>query len=227
MKDEMLAKFEKGAFADIVRLMDKHFGMHNYSLRDLFKDEQRKILNQVVDSAMKKSEEIYCRMNENNRILMGFLQEIGMPLPKGFRIAVEFTLNYDIKNAFLEEKLDIEKIQNLINEVKRWDVLLDSTDIEFTIRKKVEKIMEGLNKNPSDFSLITEIHRIMELLRLLPIEINFWHMQNIYYTMGKTNYKEFLAKAKSGDENVARWVEVFKKIGQDLFFNIAAVLPET
>jgi len=227
MKDEMLAKFEKGAFADIVRLMDKHFGMHNYSLRDLFKDEQRKILNQVVDSAMKKSEEIYCRMNENNRILMGFLQEIGMPLPKGFRIAAEFTLNYDIKNAFLEEKLDIEKIQNLINEVKRWDVLLDSTDIEFTIRKKVEKIMEGLNKNPSDFSLITEIHRIMELLRLLPIEINFWHMQNIYYTMGKTNYKEFLAKAKSGDENVARWVEVFKKIGQDLFFNIAAVLPET
>lgn len=223
----LLAKFEKGAFADIIRLMDKHFGMHNYSLKDLFKDEQRKILNQVVDSAMKESEEIYRRMSKNNRILMGFLQEIGMPLPKGFRIATEFTLNYDIKNAFLEEKLDTERIQNLINEIKRWDVLLDSTDIEFTIRKKLEKIMEGLNKNTSDFSLITEIHRIMELLQLLPIEINFWHMQNIYYTMGKTTYKEFLVKAKSGDENVARWVEVFKKIGQDLFFNIAAVLPET
>jgi len=45
--------------------------------------------------------------------------------------------------------------------------------------------------------------------------------------MGKTTYKEFLVKAKSGDENVARWVEVFRKIGQDLFFNIAAVMPET
>jgi len=33
-------------------------------------------------------------------------------------------------------------------------------------------------------------------------------------------------KAKSGDENASRCVEVFKKIGQDLFFNIAAVLPE-
>lgn len=227
MKDEILAKFEKGAFADIIRLMDKHFGMHNYSLKDLFKDEQRKILNQVVDSAMKESEEIYRRMSKNNRILMGFLQEIGMPLPKGFRIANEFTLNYDIKNAFLEEKVDTERIQNLINEIKRWDVSLDATEIEFTTRKKLEKIMEGLNKNPSDFSLITEIHRIMELLQLLPIEINFWYMQNIYYTMGKTTYKEFLVKAKSGDENAAMWAEVFKKIGQDLFFNIAAVLPET
>ena len=226
MKDEILAKFEKGAFADIIRLMDKHFGMHNYSLKDLFKDEQRKILNQVVDSAMKESEETYRRINENNRILMGFLQEMGMPLPKGFHIAAEFTLNSDIENAFLEEKLNIEKIQELINEIKRWDVLLDSTDIEFIIRKKLEKIMEGLNRNPSEFSLITEIHRIMELLRLLPIEINFWHMQNIYYAMGKTAYKEFLVKAKSGDENASRCVEVFKKIGQDLFFNIAAVLPE-
>jgi len=115
MKDEILAKFEKGAFADIIRLMDKHFGMHNYSLKDLFKDEQRKILNQVVDSAMKESEETYRRINENNRILMGFLQEMGMPLPKGFHIAAEFTLNSDIENAFLEEKLNIEKIQELIH----------------------------------------------------------------------------------------------------------------
>ncbi|GIK12440.1 MAG: DUF3536 domain-containing protein [Candidatus Brocadia sp. AMX2] len=221
VKEEILNKFEKGAFADIIRLMDKHFGMHSYSLRDLFKDEQRKILNEVIDFAMKEFEETYRHINENNQILMGFLQEIGMPLPKGFRIAAEFTLNYDLEKAFTEEKLNIEKIQNLINEVKRWNVMLDSTDLEFVIRKKVENIMECLNRNPSDFSLMVEIQRITTLLKLLPIEINFWYMQNIYYKMTKTIYKEFLLKAKSGDENAVRWIDVFKQIGPDLFFNTA------
>ncbi len=42
MAEEIRDAFEKGAFADVVRLMDKHFGMHHYSLKDLFKDEQRK-----------------------------------------------------------------------------------------------------------------------------------------------------------------------------------------
>lgn len=99
--------------------------------------------------------------------------------------------------------------------------MLDSTDLEFVIRKKVENIMECLNRNPSDFSLMVEIQRITTLLKLLPIEINFWYMQNIYYKMTKTIYKEFLLKAKSGDENAVRWIDVFKQIGPDLFFNTA------
>ncbi|MGB8273646.1 MAG: DUF3536 domain-containing protein, partial [Alphaproteobacteria bacterium] len=47
MKDEISMTFEKGAFGDVIRLMDKHFGMHHYCLKDLFRDEQRKILDQL------------------------------------------------------------------------------------------------------------------------------------------------------------------------------------
>ena len=87
--------------------------------------------------------------------------------------------------------------------------------------------MDELHKNPSDFSLLQRIERKLHIFFTLPFEINLWYVQNVYYDMAKTTHKEFLLKAKSGDENVARWVEVFKKIGQDLFFNIAAVLPGT
>ena len=51
-------------------------------------------------------------------------------------------------------------------------------------------------------------------------------MQNIYYKLAKTVYKEYRVKAKFGDTDAAAWTDEFKNIGQGLFFNIGAVLPE-
>jgi hypothetical protein len=225
MKSEMIAMFEKGAVADIVRMMDKHFGMHNYSLLDLFKDEQRKILNQVIGSTIQGFEEMYRHMYENNRVLMGFLQETGIPIPRAFYTAADFILNADLKRAF-DERIDAEKIRNIINDMKRWRITVESLELEFKVRHKAEEIIGRFARNPSDISLLEETQEIIKLLRSLPLEINFWHMQNIYYEIAKTAYKEFLLKTRAGDENAIRWVEVFKQIGHDLFFNTAAVLPE-
>ena len=51
MKQEISAVFESGDFAVIVRLMDKHFGMSNYSLKDLFADEQE--YEELLSSALR------------------------------------------------------------------------------------------------------------------------------------------------------------------------------
>jgi len=206
-------------------MMDKHFGMHNYSLRDLFKDEQRKILNQVISSTIQEFEDTYCRMYENNRILMSFLQETGIPIPKAFYTAADFILNVDLKKAF-DEEIDAEKIRTIINDMKRWGVTVESLELEFKVRHKAEEIMNKFGGNISDISLLLETQKVIELLRSLPIEINLWHMQNIYFKIAKIKYKEFLLREKSGEKDAAGWVEVFKQIGHNLFFNIAAVLPE-
>ncbi|MEW6068668.1 MAG: DUF3536 domain-containing protein [Nitrospirota bacterium] len=225
MRDEIMATFEQGEFADIVRLMDEHFGMHHYSLVNLFRDEQRNIMNSIVSKMLEEFENSYRHMYENNKILIGFLQEMGMPVKKAFYSAAEFILNSDIKKAFLEEKVDIEKIQVLINEMKRWNVSLDSIDTEFTVRSKLETLMDNIYKDPTDLDLLLNIQKMLELLKSSPIEINYWQTQNIYYKIAKSSYKDFLFRSYQGDENAKRWVNTFKYIGEILFFNISAVLP--
>ncbi|MEP9411977.1 MAG: DUF3536 domain-containing protein [Candidatus Brocadia sp.] len=225
MKGEIMASFERGAFADIVRLMDKHFGMHNYSLQHLFKDEQRKIVNQVISATLEEFEDTYRSMYENNRILMGFLRETGMPIPRAFYTAAEFILNRDLKRAFEEER-DVSRIQSIIHDIKKWNIHVDALDHEFVIRRRIEKVMDELQKNPSDFSLFQKIERKFHLFVTLPFEINLWHVQNVYYNMAKTTYKDFLLKAKAGDADAASWIEKFRQIGQKLSFNLTAVLPE-
>ena len=226
MKAEIITTFERGAFADIVRLMDNHFGIHKYSLINLFRDQQRNILNFLISETLEDFEDTYRRMYDSNRILMGFLQEMGIPIKKAFLSAAEVTLNSDIKKAFLEEVIDTDRIQSLFNDMKKWDVPLDSIDVEFIARHKFNGLMEKLHANPLDLDLLLEIRKILELFKMLPVEINYWQTQNIYYKMAKTTYREFLLKTMAGNEDAIRWVDTFNYLGEMLFFNISSMLPE-
>lgn len=226
MKDEIINTFEKGDFMDIVRLMDNYFGMHNYSLINLFRDQQRKILDLLIYKTMEDFENAYRQIYENNRILMGFLKDTGIPIKRAFFTAAEVTLNSDFVKAFQEDAIDTEKIQNLVQEMNKWNLKLDSVDIEFIAIQKLVDMMETFYSAPSNFTLLKEIQKRIELLRALPINITYWQIQNIYYKMAKTIYSEFFSKAREGDEEATKWIDIFRHLGELLFFNIQAVLPE-
>ena len=181
-----------------------------------------------MSKTLEDLETTYRHMFENNKILMSFLKETGMPVPvrRVFLPASEVTLNFDIKKAFQEDVIDTGKIQNLIQDVQKWNVSLDLIDIEFSATRKLEELMEGFSQDPFDLALLLDIQKRVELLKLLPVEINLWQTQNIYYKMAKTAYREFLSKAKSGDADAKKWIDIFKHIGDMLFFSIPAVLTE-
>ncbi len=225
MKEEIITTFERGAFADIVRLMDNHFGMHNYSLPNLFRDQQRTMLNLLISKTVEDFENAYRQMYEGNRILMGFLKEMGMPCKKAFCTVAEFILNTDMKKVFMEEVLDVSRIQHLIDEMTLWDLPLDTVEIEFIARRQLESIMQNLSMNPSDIGLLLEIQKRLELYKLLPIEVNYWQAQNTYYKIAKTTYREILTKAES-EVDIRKCLAPFKYIGEMLFFDIASLLPE-
>jgi alpha-amylase/alpha-mannosidase (GH57 family) len=214
MKNEIFSTFEKGDFADIIRLMDRHFGTHNYSIKNLFRDQQRVVVNSLIARTLEEFENAYRQIYENNRILMAFLIE-----------TAEFTLNYDIQRAFAEDILDVDRIRFLIDEMKKWQIPIDTVDLEFAIRHKLEDMMEMLFENPSDLEFLFKIQKMLEVLKLLPVTVRYWKVQNIYYRIAKAAYSDILSKAKAGDKEAASWIGTFKYMGEILFFQIESVLP--
>jgi len=225
MKKEIVNTFERGDFADIVRLMDHHFGTHSYSLENLFRDEQRNIIDTLIAQTVEEFNTAYRQMYENNKVLMSFLLQTGMPVKKAFYAAAEFTLNYDIKKAFLEEDFDFDKIQHFIDEIKKWKIVLDSVDLEFAIRNKLEKLMEELLKMPGDYQLLLKVQKLIELVAFLQMEVKKWQAKNIFYKLAKTEYDKLLHEAHVGNNEAKAWIATFKYIGEMLFFNIGSVLP--
>ncbi len=226
MKQEIISAFENGDLAGVVRTMDAHFGTHNYSLLNLFRDEQRKIINLVISEKMEEFWHAYRSMYENNNVLAVFLQEAGLPVPKIFLTTAEFILNFDIKEIFAEEKIDDEKVRNIMKEMKRWNVMTDSVELEFIMRRTLEEMMNKLWRNPPDIPLISEVQKMLDLIRTMPFSINLWQAQNIFYAITKTTYKELLEKAKSEMRMQSLWLEKFRQVGQSLFFNVGTVIEE-
>ena len=59
LKQELSDPFYRADFPEVIRLLDKHFGESTYSLRSIFYDDQRKILNIIMKSTLTEAEAVY------------------------------------------------------------------------------------------------------------------------------------------------------------------------
>jgi alpha-amylase/alpha-mannosidase (GH57 family) len=223
MKNSIVTAFERGDLAGIIRQMDQYFGNDNYSLVHLFRDEQRKILNLVISETIETFEAAYRGMYENNKILMSFLKDTGMPVPRSFITAADYTLNLEIRRKFESEEVNIAQVKQLLDDISKWDVTLETVTLEFLIRKRLEGMMEELSRNPSEYAILQSVLSMLETVMSLPLELNLWQTQNIYYGMLHTPfYRECLAGSDQGNDECLRWMEGFRRAGDMLRFNTDA-----
>jgi len=222
MQDELFAKmqqqvkeaFQKSDIPGIISLFDRYFGNHDYTLWHLFRDEQRKVLNKILNSNLKEIEVSFRKINENHYPIMLALKEIGMPLPKVFSNTFEFILDLDIRNILETEPLDSRKLQQLINEVKRWSLNIDKTTLGFVASKRINALIQAFNANPEDISPVKTIKNIFRILQPLSLQLRLWEAQNIYFSLGKMLYEGMQEKAKNiEDKTSRRWVRNFKALG--------------
>lgn len=186
MHGEIKEAYNKGDIPDVIRLMDKHFGVNNYSLWHLFKDEQRKVLGQILRSNLEGVEISFRKVYEENYPIMSFLQNLQMPLPKPLTVAAEYIVNMDLKRAFEGEDLDIGKLEGLISEAKKWSLEIDKEMIGFVATSWLNTRMEKLRQQPEDMASLEKIEKVLQLLKSLSVEPNIWKSQNECFLIEKT-----------------------------------------
>jgi len=217
MHQEIKDAFMKSDIPEIIRLIDKHFEMHNYSLWHLFKDEQRKVLDQILDSTLNEIEASFRQISEYHYPIMQVMRKMGIPLPKALATPVEFVLNTDIRKLLENEELDLERIQKSVEEIKRLSLEPDKPTLSFAASQRINTLMEGLSKTPEDVSLLETIEAIFRILSALPLELDLWKTQNIYFSIGKKIYGRMREKAERGDQTAKKWVEHFNSLGNYLY----------
>ncbi len=220
MSGDITEAFEHGAFADIVRLIDKYFGSSRFTLFDLFRDEQRKVLDMLTKGTMDSFEDSYRRIYEESRILMGFLKVTDVPVPRAFLTAAEFTLNLDLKRMLMAEA-EAEAVHGVMKELDRWGITLDSVDLEFKFRRTLEREMLALEETPTDLEKLTNMDRLMYIALHMPFSLNLWMMQNSYFNLATTMYKTVDI---SDSNEMEAWENAFRSLGQKLNFNLDALL---
>jgi alpha-amylase/alpha-mannosidase (GH57 family) len=216
MRQEIKDAFQKGDITEVINLVDKHFSAHRYSLRHLFRDEQRKVLNQIVEGTLKDIETLFRQIYDHYYPLMQVMKDAHIPLPKALSTPVEFVLNIDLRKMLEKEEPDINQLQKLIGEVKKWSFEPDKAILGFVASQRIDKLMERLSQTPEVVSAIEKVETLLRILNALPLELDMWKAQNIYFSIGNQLYGKVRERAEKGDDGAKRWIEHFNNLGRHL-----------
>ena len=208
--------FVRADFPETLRLLDKHFGASTYSLGFLFRDEQRKILDIILESTLADIEAIYRQLYETNVPLMRFLKDSGAPPPKALYATAEVALNAGLRRAFESEEFNPELIDTLLDESRSEGISLDEETLEYALRGSLERMVERLISSPTELNLLKKLNEAIDMLRSLPFQVNLWKVQNGFYDLVQTIYPEWREKADRGNEKAQKWVGHFSTLGEKL-----------
>ncbi len=212
MRKEIKDVFLQSDIAAVIRLMDKHYGTHNYFLWHLFRDEQQKVLNRILDSKVGEIEAYYQKLYEQHYPMMKALRGIQIPLPKALATPLEFVINSNLRKSLEQEKINLEHLKRVVEEAKGWPIELDKKALGYLISQKINSFMENFSQQPQDVSLLNKAKVLLEIFSTLPLDLDLWRTQNIYFSIAKNFYGEMKKKAGKGDQTAEKWVEYFDSL---------------
>jgi alpha-amylase/alpha-mannosidase (GH57 family) len=217
---EAVEAFRRADFAEVIRFMDRYFGESNYSLWSLFRDEQRKVLEQTLTASLGEAEAVYRQIYERRAPMMRFLTNLHIPLPKVFSAAAELVLNGYLRQALEQEEVDAERVSALLEAAKLEGVPLDTATLEFTYRHKLERLTERLIVNPT-VDLLQQLDSAAGLIRALPFRVDLWKIQNSYYRLLENIYPNMQRQKEQGDRAAQAWLSAFKALGRKLAVKVS------
>lgn len=217
---QMTGALERGELTELIRLIDKQYGPDVYSLRILFRDEQRRIMRKILESTLEEVEEEYRQLHDRLAPLARFLADLGMQPPRAFQVVGEFVVNTNLVGALREERIDLDRLQNLLRQAQSEKVRLDEPRLGHAVKEALEDKAERLKSLPSDPELLARLDEAAGVLTKLPFGVDVTKVQNIYFEMLKSVFPQRVREAELGNPAAIEWTNRFVALGEKLSIRI-------
>lgn len=212
MHDDMVEVFLTNNIADAIQKMAYYFGQHIYDLWDLFKNEQGRVLEDVFENTLDAIESNFRGIYDHYYPLMQVRPDFRIPLPKALAMTVEFVLNRDLATELEKKEMDFNRIEHLVREMKRWSFTRDKEGINLVATQKLDYLMTRLTRYSRDTGLLHMLCEFLRVCAILPLDLNVWRAQNIYFSMTQRLYPRMQNQAKEGDMEARLWIMEFERL---------------
>lgn len=218
--------FDRADFPETIRVFDRYFGSSTYSLKDLFKDEQRRVVDVIMSETMLETEERFNRLYRNNYPLACYLSDLHFPLPRVVEHIAEFVQNRGVRRTLSsKERVRTDEVRKYLDEAQRWNVPLDAKGLAHDLEAVIETKMQEFEDDDKNIDRLEELLDLVTLGNEAPFEtVNLGLVQNWFFLW----YKDRVAARgshvlpHSATPAEIRFEETAKLLGEELH----VILPE-
>ena len=184
LKNTLIKTFVLYPQTEIIRALDETFGKEYFTLKDIFIEERKKILQILLKDQLKKFANRYEEMYDQGKSSIYHMQSLGLEIPKEFKISAGYTLSHRYNellqnsSGFVEENV-IQQIMAINYEAKKMGIDIDKA----SNKNFAKKIITNLNRLTKSFEIrqADSVAELFSIIEKLELNIDMAEAQNIYY----------------------------------------------
>jgi uncharacterized protein DUF3536 len=170
---------------EVIRGFDRQFPQEAYSIQSLFKDEQQRIVELILQPRLKRVEASLASIYEDQASLLHFLSQSGLQRPPALTLAATFAINGGMRRALESEPIDAIQMRTYLGLAQSDQVTLDRPLLSYIADQKMKRAMVKLQKEIVESTECTATLEnallVARTVTELPFELNLWHAQNLWY----------------------------------------------
>jgi alpha-amylase/alpha-mannosidase (GH57 family) len=174
-------------FPKVIRLLDSYYGHVDYSLTSLFTDEQRRIVQLILNSTLRNIENSMTTIYEDHASLLHFLSQAGLPKPPALTLAAGFAINAGLRRALEGDPIDQAALHSFLALAKADQVPLETPTLSYIADQRMKRAMIELLMSSGSLEMLDRALTLARVFRELPFELNLWQAQNVWYEILRTS----------------------------------------
>jgi hypothetical protein len=213
-------QLQRAKFPEVIRLLDRYYGHMDYSLTSLFRDEQRRIVQVILNSTLSSIENSLTTIYEDHASLLHYLSQTSLPKPPALTLAAEFAINAGLRKALEGEPVDQALLRSFLALAKADQIPLETATLSYIADQRMKRAMVELQISAGSLELLDRALALARTLVELPFELNLWQAQNIWYEILRVSSYGLTALAT---DDRPRWEKDFCELGSCLSIDYEAI----
>jgi hypothetical protein len=225
LRNSLVKTFVLYPQTEIIRALDEKFGKEYFTLKNIFIEERKKILQILLKDQLKKFANRYEEMYDQGKSSIYHMQSLGLEIPKEFKISAGYTLSHRYNdllansNGYVEENI-IQQIMAINFEAKKMGIDIDK---EPSNKNFARRIITNLNRLTKSFEArqADAIVELFDIIEKLELNIDMSEAQNIYYNKIYHRIGDILENdVKEPGEKEFAFIKLLLTIGDKLNINV-------
>jgi alpha-amylase/alpha-mannosidase (GH57 family) len=196
-------------FPEVIRVLDRFYDL-DYSLTSLFRDEQRRILQLILNSTLWDLENSLKNIYDDHATLLHYLSQAGLPKPPALALAAGFAVNAGLRRALEADPVDLSSFRSFLSMAQADEITLDTPTLSYIADLRMKRAMLELQMSSGSMDILERTLNLARVLTELPFELNLWQAQNLWYEILRSSTYSLTAHDV---EDRPSWNRDFNELG--------------